>query len=106
MKTFIAASFAILLVGCQTARPVREPIVYSGGDGSSCRQAIVIGHANYREGGLMAMSQWLEQRYPGSHPKRQSAMNSAGRHYDVVEFTTTQGEERTVYFDTTECFGN
>ena len=52
------------------------------------------------------MSRWLEQSYPDAQGKSVSAMNSAGRHYDLVEFTTTKGEGKTVYFDTTHCFGN
>ena len=106
MKTMMAACFAVLLVGCQTPHPPACPLVYSGGDGSSCQQAVVIGGANCREAGALAISRWLEQSYPDAQGKSMSAMNSAGRHYDLVEFTTTKGEGKTVYFDTTHCLGN
>ena len=106
MKTLIAACFALLLVGCQTPQLPSHPLVYSGGDGSSCERAVVIVGANCREAGTLAISRWLEQSYPDAQGKSVSAMNSAGRHYDLVEFTTTKGEGKTVYFDTTHCFGN
>jgi hypothetical protein len=105
MKTMMAACLGVLLVGCQTSQPLTHRLVYSGGDGSSCQRAVVIGGANCREAGSLAISQWLEQSYPDAQGKRISTMNSAGRHYDLVAFTTTKGEGQTVYFDTTDCFG-
>jgi hypothetical protein len=60
--------------------------------------------ANCREAGSLAISQWLEQSYPDAQGTKLSAMNSAGRHYDLVEFTTPKGEGKRIYFDTTGCF--
>ena len=105
MKTLIAVCFAVLLVGCQTPQLPSHPLVYSGGDGSSCERAVVIGGASCREGGTLAIYQWLEQSHPDAQGTRLSAMNSAGRHYELVEFATRNGEGKTVYFDTTGCLG-
>lgn len=105
MKKIMAACFGVLLVGCQTSQPPAHPLVYLGGDGSSCQRAVVIGGANCREVGTLAMNRWLEQSYPDAQGTRFSAINSAGRHYELVEFTTTKGEGKAVYFDTTDCFG-
>ena len=78
--------------------------MYLGGDGSSCERAVVIGGANSREAGVLAISRWLEQSYPDAQGTRLLAMNSAGRHYDLVEFTTRNGEGKRIHFDTTGCF--
>ena len=102
MKTLIAAGLAVLAVGCQTAGLTSRPIVFSGGDGSSREQAIVIRDVDCREVRVLAEKLWLEQKYPGCREAKQSALNSASRQYDVVEFATAQGETRKIYFDTTE----
>jgi hypothetical protein len=104
MKTLLLTVFAVLLAGCQMTQPVSQPLVCAGGDGSSCQQAVVITNAKYRETGLMAEKLWLDRKYPGSRETRQSALNSAGKHYDLVEVTTADGQAAKVYFDTTECF--
>lgn len=94
--------FALLTVGCQTSRTPSRPIVYSGGDGASCEQAVIIGDVQCREAGTLAERLWLAERYPGHREASQSALSLAGRQYDVVEFATAGGETRKVYFDTTE----
>jgi hypothetical protein len=102
MKTLIMICFAVVLVGCQAPRPQTEPLVFSGGDGSSHEQAVVIREARYRELGLLAEKLWLEQKYPGHRQTSQSVFNSDGRRYDLIEVATADGQTRKVYFDTTE----
>ena len=104
MKTLLLIPFATLLAGCQMLPTNSQPLVCAGGDGSSCQQAVVIANAKYRETGLMAEKLWLDQKYPGCKDTKQSAMNSVGKHYDLVELTTADGQSLKVYFDTTECF--
>jgi len=101
MKAAFEIVFIILLAGCQTSP---EVINYAGGNGSCCQQAVVITNAKFRETGVLAERLWLDQRYPGRHETKQSTLNSGGRHYDVVELATPDGQVGTVYFDTTECF--
>jgi uncharacterized lipoprotein YajG len=67
MKTLIAACFALLLVGCQTPQIASQPLVYSGGDGSSCERAVVIEGASCHEAGTLAISRWLQQSYPDAN---------------------------------------
>jgi hypothetical protein len=98
----LLAVVSVLVIGCQAPRPTSQPLVFSGGDGSSCEQAVVIREARIREVGLLAEKVWLEERYPGYRNVRESSLSSADRHYDVVEFATTAGETRKVYFDATD----
>ncbi len=104
MKTLLIAFLAVLLVGCQAPRPATQPLVYAGGDGSSCDRAVVIREAKCRELGILAQRLWLEEYYPGYRDVKQSDLKSTERHYDVVEFATASGDTRKVYFDTTDCY--
>jgi hypothetical protein len=92
----------MLVVGCKTPGPRTEPLVFAGGNGSSCEQAVVIREARFRELGMLAEKLWLQKNYPGYRQTSQSALDSASRHYDLVEVATSEGETRKVYFDTTE----
>jgi len=102
MRVLIMICFAGLLAGCQTPRPATEPLVFSGGDGSSCESAVVIREAKYRELGILAEKLWLQQNYPGCHQTSQAALRSANRQYDLIEVAIADGHNRKVYFDTTE----
>jgi hypothetical protein len=102
MKSLIVTCFALLVVGCQIPHNTPRPIVYQGGDGSSCEQAIVIRDVPYREVGALAERLWLAKNYPGYCRATQSGLSLTNRHYDVVEFATAEGETRKVYFDATE----
>jgi hypothetical protein len=98
MKWVLLIVCAVGLVGCQTG----QPIVFAGGDGSSRQQAVVISGAPYRETSLLTEKMWLERRYPGYGKTKESSLDSAGKHYDVFEVTTADGQAAVVYFDTTE----
>ena len=79
-------------------------VSYSGGDGSSLEQAIVIKGAKDEEAGVAAERTWMEQRYPGFHKGQQALLGSGGKHYDEIRITTREGQ-KTVYFDITDFFG-
>ena len=102
MKTLFITLIAIVLVGCET-KPAH--LTYSGGDGSSYQQAVVIKGAEDEKAGIAAERAWLEQRYPGFQKGRQSLVHSGGRLYDLIEFTTADGQKKSVYFDITDFFG-
>ena len=104
MKALLISFLAVLLVGCQAPQSATHSLVYAGGDGSSCDRAVVIREAKCRELGVLAQRLWLEEYFPGYREVNQSALKSAERHYDVVEFATADGDTRKVYFDTTDCF--
>jgi hypothetical protein len=105
MKTLMAALLGILLVGCQTPPPTITHLGYTGGDGSSPQQSVVIIDAKIREVGGLAERLWLEHRYPGYHEMKRESLDEASRHYDLVEFATADGATKTVYFDASEFFG-
>ena len=77
---------------------------YSGGDGSSLEQAVVIKGAKDEEAGVAAERTWMEQRYPGFHKGQQALLGAGGKHYDEIRITTREGH-KTVYFDITDFFG-
>ena len=104
MKMLLLIPFATLLAGCQSFQPSAQPLVCLGGDGSSRQQAVVINNARHRETALMAEKLWLDQKYPGRRDVKQSALNSTGKHYDLVELTTADGQTLKIYFDTTDSF--
>ena len=104
MKMLLLTVFAILAAGCQSFQTSSPRLVFAGGDGSSCQEAVVIKNAEYRETGLLAEKVWLDRKYPERQQTKQSDLNSAGKHYDLVELTTSDGRATKVYFDTTGCF--
>ena len=99
MRTFLLTLLAFALVGCRNV-----PLSYSGGDGSSLQQAVIIKSAKNEEAGVAAERTWMEQRYPGFHKGEQALLNSDGKHYDEIKITTREGH-KTVYFDITDFFG-
>ena len=102
MKVRFEIAFTVLLAaGCQTPP---QPVNYAGGDGSCCQKAVVINNAKFRETGELAERLWLDQRYPGRQETKQSSLDSAGRHFDVINLATADGRKATVYFDATDWF--
>ena len=104
MKAFLTIFLLIPLAGCQTQWSKPQQLAYSGGDGTSCQQAVVIKGAKLRETGLLGEKMWLEQKYPGYRQTRESLLNSAGKQIDLVEFRTADGQTASVYFDLTDCW--
>jgi len=100
MKSCYWSFFAVILIGCRSA-----PLTYSGGDGSSYAQAVVIKNARHEEIGVPAERAWLEQRYPRYDKEEQALMTVNGKQYDLIKFTTATGEHKSVYFDITGFFG-
>jgi hypothetical protein len=100
MKAFFFAFFASILFGCRSA-----PLTYSGGDGSSYVEAVVIKNARHEEIGVPAERAWLERRYPGYDKREQSLMTVNGKQFDLIEFMTAAGEHKSIYFDITDFFG-
>jgi hypothetical protein len=102
MKLLPLTVLAVLAAGCQSVYTPNRPLAFTGGDGSCCEQAVVIHNAIFRETGHLAERVWLDRNYPGRRENKQSDLNTAGKHYDLVELTTAEGRATKVYFDTTE----
>ncbi|MCK5001245.1 MAG: hypothetical protein KAS23_16995, partial [Anaerohalosphaera sp.] len=80
-------------------------IEYSGGDGSSMAEAVVITGAIDSMAGVRAERTWIEINHPGWKRSMQSLIQSGKKAYDVNEYTTESGETKTICFDITDFFG-
>jgi hypothetical protein len=93
-----------LLLASSGALAAQEP-KFSGGDGSSCEQAVV---PVVREGATMveAESQWLQKTYGGGSLVRQVLGESADgkRRYDLIVWRKPDGQTVDVCFDVTTVF--
>ena len=78
---------------------------FSGGDGSSREQAVVIGGAEDSVGAVAAESAWLKRHYPNWTKGAQALLGGDGKKYDRIAIRSPSGEEKTIYFDITTCFG-
>jgi len=77
---------------------MNAPVRYAGGDGSSLDQAVIILGANILSG-VRAEHDYIQQRYPGYEFHGQCLKEQDGRKYDVLEFTTVEGEKKLMHFD-------
>jgi hypothetical protein len=95
----------LLLAGCASNAPTGagHPATVAR-DGSSIGNAIVIDAAGEQDG-VRAEYQWIADHYPGYARGKQALVDSGGRMYDELDFTTASGEHRQVYFDITGFFG-
>jgi hypothetical protein len=94
----------VLLVVCGSAFAAEEP-KFSGGDGSSCEEAVV---PVVREGATMVETerQWLQKRYGGGSLVRQALGESTDgkRRYDLILWRKPDGQTVDVCFDVTTVF--
>jgi hypothetical protein len=100
MRTLLLAAGFIALAGCATLG-----ISYSGGDGSSFEQAVVIKTGLGTESGIAAEKSWIRKHYPGAQITGQMLKNPDEKVYDVISIRTADGSSRDVYFDITSFFG-
>jgi hypothetical protein len=101
-KALLAA--AILSAPLPLLRAGPDKVTYEGGDGTSYEKAVVIKGAT-EETGVHAEYVWLAKHYPGCHEGRQSLTTHGNHPFDLLEITTTDGKNLTVYFDITDYFG-
>jgi hypothetical protein len=79
---------------------------FSGGDGSSIKDAVVI-NASSEATGDRAAYIWLREHYPGSHLQDEgSDYDDTARYYSEIKIVTADGKSRTVFFETTSFWGN
>ena len=98
----------LLLVGCATQKTTSP--VFSGGNGKSHEDAIVIHQRRDDAPVRAAVESWLCLRYSGSRiskwireidgPPSHGSLTS--KEYRQVTFITATGEQKTVYFDVTD----
>jgi len=100
---FFSSAAIVLFLGFQAvhADPQR---LFSGGDGSSAKAAIVI-HAKNETAGISAEHRWVEEHLGGGTFQDQELIVSGGRSYDRIEIITADGSSHTIYFDISAYFG-
>ena len=87
----------------QLTSAMRAPVTYAGGDGSSFERAVILQGATLLSG-PRAEHDFLARHYPGYEFLRQSLEERNGHTYDVLEFTTAEGESKAIYFDISANF--
>jgi hypothetical protein len=84
-------------MGMTTGGTVRKLYAPPGGPGSSYQRAIPI-TAPDETSGVKSEYAYLTKNFPGSKPINHSRESYTGRTYDVITFTTSGGQKRTVFF--------
>jgi hypothetical protein len=95
---------AALILACSAAVAAEEP-KFSGGDGSSCEQAVVP-LASDGMALVQAEYDWLRNRFGGGSLVRQAlgASSDGKRRYDLVLWRKPDGQTVNVCFDVTTVF--
>ncbi len=111
-KTIIIFALACMLFSCKTSsnftsRKAKTEFIKNkpGNDGSSYEKAIVIEETTESKG-VPAEYVWIRENYPHSSIQGQSLMHKNDRSYDVIKITTASGDEKSIYFDISNFFGN
>jgi len=78
---------------------------FSGGEGTSIEDAIVIGGAEDSAGAVDAKGVWIRANHPGFKKGDQALLSMGGKHYDEITIEGPDGKKKVVYFDITSCFG-
>ena len=94
-------ALAVAPLGAQMEIPsggtIRKLNVPPGGPGSSYQRAIPITAPDERSG-VQTEYAYLAKNFPGSKPINHSREWYTGRRYDVITFTTSGGQKRTLFF--------
>ncbi len=87
----------------QLTSAMNASVTYAGGDGTSIEQAVILQGTTLLSG-PRAERDFIAQHYPGYELRRQLLKEEDGRSYDVLEFTTAEAENKTIYFDISDSF--
>ena len=81
---------------------------FSGGDGSSLEQAVIVSPGGPPGTGMLGPSleyAWINRFLPGARPSGQRLLHANGKPYDVLEVQMPSGETKEVYFEISSFFG-
>ena len=78
---------------------------FSGGDGLSIQQAVIITNTASEDTGVRAEYVWLHEHYPGYRLQLQSLKSEGHKAYDVMMIRTADGKSLTIFFDITAFYG-
>jgi hypothetical protein len=102
MRLLSAAMLCLLFASCATTQ--ESSFASSSKDGASIDSAILINEKS-EVAGVQAEYHWIGLHYPNYKRGAQAVLNKNGRMYDRIEFTTSGGDSKVVYFDITDFFG-
>lgn len=115
MKYLLFLALALVCANCaakdvaaaspQSSSSADHAIRFSGGDGSSIEQAIVIENAEGERDGVAAEYAWVRDKFPGFKFEGQGIVTKDPKVYDRLEGTTAEGKKAEFYFDITLFFG-
>ena len=103
MKTAFTVLFMTVLLGCGAHKT--DSVAFSGGDGSSTEQAVIISGASDEMSGVRAEHVWLSQHYQGWKLSLQSSPAANGHIYDKMDIVAAEGVSHSVYFDISSFYG-
>jgi hypothetical protein len=89
----------------QSSASAENSIQFSGGDGSSIAQAVVIENAKGEDDGVDAEYRWVRSKNPGFKFEGQGIITKDQKVYDRLEGTKADGTKSEFYFDITLFFG-
>ncbi|PHR73621.1 MAG: hypothetical protein COA67_02525 [Lutibacter sp.] len=120
-KIIILIVFSFLMASCGSTKNTSQnqinntntsigKIKYSGGDGLSLENAIVILNAKSSRDGIPAEYAYIEsvlgRKFTDWTPLGQALINEKGKSYDVITVKeTSSNDEIKYYFDITDFFG-
>jgi hypothetical protein len=103
MKAAFAIFLVVFLLGCEAHKT--DPFKFTGGDGSSSGQAIIISGASDEMSGIQAEHVWLSKHYPGWKLSLQSSPSTNGHIYDKMDIVAGDGVSHSIYFDISSFYG-
>ncbi len=81
-----------------------QEVIYEGGDGTSMKNAIII-KAPDNGTGVIGEYEWIRKNHPSWKLLKQSLIKDSGKIYDRLDFMTSDGSQKSIYFDITNFFG-
>ncbi len=110
-KLIVLIALVSLINSCSTTKKMSDETnnqnntsVRIANDGTSFEKAIVITEKS-ESVGVSAEYDWLKKNYPGYKTKGQSLVFQNNKPYDIIQIVTTSGEEKSIYFDISNFYG-
>lgn len=112
MRNFLFLALSVILFSCSPSKKnaagnshtYSKSVSKAGDNGLSYETAIVINETNESKG-IAAEYDWIKNNYPGYKMKMQSLNTHAGKPYDVIRITRSNGEDLDLYFDISNFYG-
>lgn len=103
----VGVGFLFYSLNMSYAQVLKLPpeVKFSGGDGSSIEQAIMVEGAQNEMVGVSSERQWLRTHFANMNLGTQSLLRKNGRAYDRFDLSSASGEKKTIFFDITGYFG-